>query len=268
MSVEQASQTYQKCLNELVDVYKNWIIKRRKAINLLKEIVKDMDSGEFTGNVANIVGSSVGLAGGTMVIAGLLLAPLTAGASFAVAGAGLGASFVGGATNLTSDTLAENFATRKCKEADDEIKADQERSKKLTDAEEKLTEAIIGLQKEADAMQIDIDTLLKIARKYVTKDALDVLKSGRRGAILARAGYRGFGGAMAMATGRAMGKFNVALVGLGIVLDIWQIVSSGKDLSNGSKSKLGKGITKHISEWEESLNAVQKFFSETYGFNY
>lgn len=267
MSVKQASQKYQKCWDELADEYKNWIIKRRKAIYLLKEIVKDMDSVEFKGNVTNIVGSSVGVAGGALVIGGLLLAPFTAGASFVVAGAGLGASVLGGVTNLTSDKIAKNYALRKCKEADDEIKADQDRSNKLTDAEENLTKAIVDLEKKADATQIDISTLRKTARKIITRDGWKVIKSVRPCVILARGGYRGIG-AVAMAAGRAIGKASGALVVVGIGLDIWQIVSSSKDLSNGSKSKLGKRITKHISELEESLNAVQKYFSETYEFNY
>lgn len=267
MSVKQASQKYQKCLDDLEGVSKNWIIKRRKAINVLKEIVKDMDSAEFTGNVTNIVGGSVGVAGGAMVIGGLLLAPFTAGASFVVAGAGLGASVLGGLTNITSDTIAKNYALRKCKEADDEIKADKGRSDKLKNAEKKLAEAINDLQKKADATQIDIPSLHKIVRSYITNDGLKVLKSVRPGVALARAGVRGIG-AVAMAAGRAIGKVSGGLVVVGVVLDIWQIVSSSEDLSNGSKSELGKGITKLISEWEESLKAVQKYFSETYEFNY
>lgn len=141
MSVKQASQNYQKCLDELAVVYKDWIIKRKKAIKLLKEIVKDMDSDEFRGNVTNIVSSGVGVAGGAMVIGGLLLAPFTAGASLAVAGAGFGASLLGGVGNITSDTIAKNYALRKCKEADDEIKADQKRSADLEHAEKQLTSA-------------------------------------------------------------------------------------------------------------------------------
>lgn len=265
MSVKQASQNYQKCLDELAVVYKDWIIKRKKAIKLLKEIVKDMDSDEFRGNVTNIVSSGVGVAGGAMVIGGLLLAPFTAGASLAVAGAGLGASVLGGVGNITSDTIAQNYALRKCKEADDEIKADQKRSADLEHAVKQLTSAIVILQNEAEATQTDVSTLIKGA--FITRKGLQVFKIVQNTVGLARAGYRGIG-AVGMAAGRAIGKASGALAVVGIGLDIWQIVSSSKDISNGSKSELGKGITKHIVELEKSLNAVQKYFSETYEFNY
>lgn len=265
MSVKQASQDYQKYLDELINVYKAWIKNRRETIKSLKEIVTDMDSDEFRSNVTNIVGSGVGVAGGAMVIGGLLLAPFTAGASLVVAGAGLGASVLGGVTNLTSDTIAQNYALRKCKEADDKIKNDQERSAELERSEKQLTDVIVFLTREAEASKSDITTIMKSAA--VTTKGLKVFKIVRNTVGFARAGYRGVG-AVGMAAGRAIGKASGALAIVGIGLDIWQIVSSSKDISNGSKSELGKGITKHILELEKSLNAVEKYFSETYEFNY
>lgn len=38
-----------------------------------------MDSDEFRNNVTNILGGGVGIAGGAMMLGGLLLAPFTAG---------------------------------------------------------------------------------------------------------------------------------------------------------------------------------------------
>lgn len=61
----------------------------------------------------------------------------------------------------------------------------------------------------------------------------------------ARAGYKGVS-AFGMAAGKVLGKAGGALAIVGMGLDIWKIVSTGKDISNGSKSELGKGITKHI----------------------
>lgn len=55
------------------EVYiKTGLKNRRDTIKSLKEIVTDMDSDEFRSNVTNIVGSGVGVAGGAMVIGGLL----------------------------------------------------------------------------------------------------------------------------------------------------------------------------------------------------
>lgn len=66
-----------------------------------------------------------------------------------VAGAGLGTSVLGGVTNLTSDTIAQNYALRKCKEADDKIKNDQERSANLERSETELTNAIVFFDKRS-----------------------------------------------------------------------------------------------------------------------
>lgn len=265
MSMKKASKDYQDSLDELIRVYKDWLQLRRMTINELKEIVNDMDSEEFRSNVTSIVGSGVGVAGGAMVIGGLLLAPFTGGVSLVVAGAGLGAGVLGGFTNLTSETIAQNYALKRCKEANDKIKNDQEKSAELERSEKKLTDVIVFLTKEAEASKSDVTTIMKSAS--VTTKGLKVFKIVQNTVGFARAGYRGVG-AVGMAAGKALGKASGALAIVGIGLDIWQIVSSSKDISNGSKSELGKGITKHILELEKSLNAVEKYFSETYEFNY
>lgn len=92
-------------MDELVVVYKDWIIKWKKVIKFLKEIVKDMDSDEFRGNVINIVSSGVGVVGGVMVIGGLLLVLFIVGVLFVVVGVGLGVSVLGGVGNIMLDII-------------------------------------------------------------------------------------------------------------------------------------------------------------------
>lgn len=108
-----------------------------------------------------------------------------------VAGAGLGASVLGGVTNLTSDTIAQNYALRKCKEADDKIKNDQERSANLERSETRLTNAIVFLTKEAEDSKTDITTIMKSAS--VTSKGMKVFSIVRNTVGFARAGYRGVG---------------------------------------------------------------------------
>lgn len=266
MSVKQASEDYQTSLDDLIRVYRDWLETRRSTIQKLKEIVKDMDSDEFRNNVTNIVGSGVGVTGGAMVLGGLLLAPFTGGVSLVVAGIGAGVGAAGGVGNLGGDAIAKNYALKKCKEADDLIQDDENKSVNLEHAEAKLTEAIAILQKESDDTQTDTTTAMKKAR--VTKQGMKVFKIVQNTVKFARAGYGGvsaFGKAAGKVLGKASGRA-FAIVGMG--LDIWQIVSSSQDISKGSKSELGKGITEHILELEKSLNAVEKYFSETYEFNY
>lgn len=120
-----------------------------------------MDSDEFRNNVTNIVGGGVGIAGGAMMIGGLLLAPFTADFGLALAGVGAGVGAAGGVGNLAGDVISKNYALKKRNEADDLIQDDH--------AEEKLTEAIVILKKESDALQTDISTIMKTAS--VTKRA-------------------------------------------------------------------------------------------------
>lgn len=108
MSVKQASQDYQKSLDDLIRVNRDWLENLRNTIEKLKEIVKDMDSDEFRNNVTNIVGGGVGIAGGAMMIGGLLLAPFTAGFGLALAGVGAGVGAAGGVGNLAG--FSKNYA--------------------------------------------------------------------------------------------------------------------------------------------------------------
>lgn len=135
MSVKQASEVYQKSLDDLISVYWDWLKNRRNTIKKLKEIVKDIDSDEFRNNVANILAGGVWVTSGAMMIGGLLLAPLTGGASLVVAGVGAGVGAVGGFANLAGEKYAENYALNKCKEADDLLKDDEKKSVNLEQAE-------------------------------------------------------------------------------------------------------------------------------------
>lgn len=266
MSVKQASEVYQKSLDDLISIYTDWLKNRRNTIKKLKEIVKDMDSDEFRNNVANIVAGGVGVTTGAVMIGALLSAPFTGGASLVVAGVAAGVGAAGGVANLVGDKYAENYAVNKCKEADHLIKADVKKSGNLEKAEAKLTEVIVILQNESEKSGTDI---LKLMKDFKVKDkGMKVFKIARKTVKFARQGHgvvSAFGRASGKVLSKATGKF-FAIVGIG--LDIWQIVSSSQDIGNGSKSELGKGITKHILDLEKSLNAVEKYFSETYEFNY
>lgn len=108
-------------MDELVVVYKDWIIKWKKVIKFLKEIVKDMDSDEFKNNVINIVGGGVGIVSGVMMIGGLLLVLFIVGFGFVLVGVGVGVGVVGGIGNLVGDVIFKNYVLKKCKEVDDLI---------------------------------------------------------------------------------------------------------------------------------------------------
>ncbi|XP_062600225.1 apolipoprotein L3-like [Saccostrea cucullata] len=253
-----AIRNYERYLEEFVNQYEEWIRTRRRAIRDLEQIVADMDSGEFQNNVTQIVGSSVGVLSGSIMIGALLLAPFTAGASAAV-GAGIAAGVVlaGGITNLTSDQINKNYALRKCKESENIILGDQKRTtdldeavlQKLWNVENRFTEALETLKEVAISTKKEIKTMLKTIKRG--KKVAQVMSKTAR---LVGKGGRGIG----MTAGKLIGK-TAALALVGVGFDIWEIVSSSQDIANGSKSELGKDITNHIEKMRESLNEVQKY---------
>lgn len=113
----------------------------------------------------------------------------------------------------------------------------------LEHAEEKLTEAIVILKKESDATQTDISTIMKTAS--VTKKWYKISRSCETLLDLQERAIKVWV-PLEWRLDRVLGKAGGALAIVGMGLDIWKIMSTGKDISNGSKSELGKGITKHI----------------------
>lgn len=256
--VAEATKKCDEALKVLEENYKRWLRERRKAINDLEVIVTDMDSGEFKNNVAQIVGSSVGVASGAMMIGGLLLAPFTGGVSAAI-GTGLAVGFgvAGGITNLTADQINQNYALSRCKDADDIIKSDLERSKNLGMAESHFLQAI---QTSSDiAKSVGLDFFKAVSKIQQGRKAVRVIANTAK--VIGKGG-RGFS-SLGMTAGKALGKAGAfALVGVGF--DVWSIVSSSNDIAKGSKSELGKGVTKIIGEMKESMQKMQGEFFELY----
>lgn len=256
--MDAALKEYSTTSDTLGSEYKNWETERKRAISALEEIVKEMDSSKFTDNVTQIVGSGLGVAGAAAVVGGLLLAPFTGGVSALVSVGGVIAGVAGGITNITSDKIKDNYALSKLKEAEDIIFADQQRSKRLEEAEQKMHDALVVLKGIADDTGTDITIYLKTASG--TSKGVNIVRIAEKTLTGIRGGISGVT-AGARAAGKVLGKLSIGLAVVGAGFDIWSIVSNSQDIVQGSKSEVGIKITEHIKALKESLKEVQKNYS-------
>jgi len=81
--------------------------KLPKAFKILDECVSKMDEMTKDTGIARTVGGSASIVGGGMVVAGIALAPVTAGASIGLTFAGVATSVAGGLTSTGSSLVSQ-----------------------------------------------------------------------------------------------------------------------------------------------------------------
>ncbi|KAL0153970.1 hypothetical protein M9458_050727, partial [Cirrhinus mrigala] len=69
-----------------------------QSLKVLEELANSLETVHYNTTVGSLTGSVVGLAGGITSIVGLILTPLTLGASLVVTGVGIGVAVAGGVT--------------------------------------------------------------------------------------------------------------------------------------------------------------------------
>lgn len=97
-----------------VDEYIN---KVDECINTLEECANELEKVNTDTATADIVGESVGIAGGALILGGLILAPFTAGASLAAVAAGGWIGVASGVTTVTASVIEGQWEKCERKEA-------------------------------------------------------------------------------------------------------------------------------------------------------
>ncbi len=132
----------QKELTELVRL-------RKITIEELSKIADSLDKHHKNANIAKLVGSGVGIAGGVVSVVGLALIPVTAGISVVVAGVGAGVAALGGATAAGTDVV--EFVITITRGAQKVIDEDRKQVEKVVALWAKYEEECVKIIKEIEA---------------------------------------------------------------------------------------------------------------------
>lgn len=216
---------------------------RKEAIRVLRDISERLTANQKGGNVAKIVGSSVGIAG-TVVAVGSI--PLTGGLSLVALGIGAALGVGGAATGIGAEIktrFTEKDLLEKAKKILEEDKLEAER---LAVSLEKIKTELDEIVRTG--MRVSVGTgagiaavLARIAPRIVT--------------ICPRTGVAVVGGLTA--AGKVIKGAGVALGVLFIPLEIWNIVSNASEIKQGSKA--AEAITDVIVQLEADLQELQLF---------
>lgn len=121
--------SFKKCkesCSKFLEIYPSWSEKREKVIAQLKETSERLDKIKFDSNVAKVVGSSVGIAGGVLTAVGAALTPLTMGLSTPLTIEGIVTSSLGGVTSLGTAVTELCLLANKIKIARKIVQKDKE----------------------------------------------------------------------------------------------------------------------------------------------
>lgn len=125
---------------------------RVETLSQLNHVASELDKRHHNGNIAKIVGSSVGVVGSATAAAGIALTPFTLGAGLFLTVGGAAAAFAGGGT------AAAAHLTEKVYE-----KVDLEKVQQAVDRDRAQCERVSQLYKEFDSYCVDVISTIALA---------------------------------------------------------------------------------------------------------
>lgn len=258
---------------EFCRLYESWLPTRTDSIASLRYFAQRLNCHHRRLNIAKITGASVGLTGGTAIIGGLVLAPMTAGVSLILTAGGTAATVAGGVTALTT-SLTEQKITR---DYGEKAKVTLEEDTKMTaDFQPAIEEMIVAQQHLAVVMRtisggedpkVDALAALKATVEQSAKVVegvgrilmcLSTLQAVRGIPADLTAGLQAAEAPLALSAAAAM--FSGVLTGLSIAVDILVLVTTSKDIHKGSKAKYADQLSETADKLDDHRLKVKKVY--------
>uniref|UniRef100_A0A667YRX2 Uncharacterized protein n=1 Tax=Myripristis murdjan TaxID=586833 RepID=A0A667YRX2_9TELE len=210
----------------------------------LEETAVKLDEMKLGADISGVTSSSVGAVGGVLSIAGLILAPFTAGASLGLTLTGAGLGITGGVTSLVT-TITESEVNRenqnKANEFFQTLLENMQNIQHFLEiaSSQPVTRAGVGKSDVADTVVTGVPEAIA----QMPRVAADTGEAAARGvAALSSTARAGFG----------------VLNGLFLGLDIYGITKNSISLHYGSKSEASEFIKARSALWCSELKAWQE----------
>ncbi|XP_068135247.1 apolipoprotein L3-like [Hyperolius riggenbachi] len=227
-----------------------------QCVNGLLSIADDIDKFHKGATITNVVGSSLGIAGGITTIVGLCLAPVTFGASLIVSGVGIGVATAGGITGASASIADIVNMKNKCKNASERIDVVNEIIKTMQDLAKNITGMVESLRvvlevEEEDAAEADI---ARIAGRgvFVGVEIGRLAQLGRLSTIAAR------GVELAAQGARALRVVSGVFAALFVIIDVAFVAKAAIELQKGAKTIEAAQIREQAHSLLEIQDALKK----------
>ena len=270
-----------------------WMQLRDRSVSELRKLASNIDTHHKNVNITTVTTAGVGVTAGAVTLA-TIFAPFTFGLSLAV-----GAAAVGAAAGLTAlgASLTEMGLTKSiCSTAQEYIDADGKRTEKLYSHIDHLNKCAEELRLSTQKLD-EWDSLEVVKTVFVAIGGLGTVASSAtplaRGAMMMNPGVRSLAKQMAKVPraewaakfgSRASGKtwsaakslakqtpslagkgarvFGSVLAGVGVIFDVYTLITTSIDLANGSVSAAGTALREKANLLQSEKQEITALIEE------
>lgn len=232
----------------------------KERIGKLHALADSVDRVHRHCTISNVVASSTGIVSGILTIAGLSLAPLTAGASlvFAATGAGLGAAAT---VTSVSTSIVEISKNKSAKATASHLVPDAiDNDKLVIECLRHSAPRITSLSKCIQSVQKIVKNVRAFnvakARPLLAAKAKDFMTAGNVSVQSSRQVQKAFGGtALAMTKGARV--FGLVATSAVLLVDVYTVVTDSMHLHKGPKAELAEQLREQAQRLERRLEGLR-----------
>ncbi|XP_050410185.1 apolipoprotein L3-like [Patella vulgata] len=250
-SQSEDQETLPLSISESVSLLTTLTDNRKALVLILREEAKQLNEMAKNVRISEISGSTAGIVGGAMIVAGVLGAPFTFGGSLALTGTGYVLSAAGGLTSAVA-AITEYVINKNTREKINKLlKKDEESMGQLNDTLAIVYNSVKFAKGGSILTAKGVKALLKLFPEAAGNAAANAANLAARIPRVAR-----FGGRIL----RVIRVGSSALTFLALPLDVYNLVSNSKYLHEGTQTELAKRYTEiadQIESTEKDLNNLK-----------
>uniref|UniRef100_G1P7Z6 Apolipoprotein L3 n=1 Tax=Myotis lucifugus TaxID=59463 RepID=G1P7Z6_MYOLU len=233
-----------------------------ERIRKLYALADEVDKVHRDCTISKVAASSAGAVSGILTIAGLALAPVTAGATLVLSATGLGLGAAAAVTGVTASIVeasknasAKAEASRLLSTGSDTEKMVEEvlrcSTPKIASLAPKCFQSLQDIVKNARAFK------LAKANPRLAAKAMRFLRMGTVSARSSKQVQKAFGGT-ALAMSKEARVFGAATAGIFLLMDVIQLVKESVHLHEGAKAQSAEELRQQAQELERKLEELTR----------
>lgn len=215
--------------------------------------------------ISNLVASSTSIVSGILTIAGIGLAPVTAGVSLGLTVTGIGLGAASAVTGVTT-SIVEHTSMAAIKDDANKLtsiggKAEEVLKEVVRDCAPKLVPLGKTIVKSVEGLNKNIRAFKLIsANPRLAARATRLMNSGSISARKARQVQKAFGGtALVMSKGARIA--GMATAGVFLLTDVYSLVKQTLHLQEGAKTESAGRIREQAAELEKTLQSLEEIYA-------
>ncbi|XP_072830043.1 apolipoprotein L3-like [Vicugna pacos] len=235
-----------------------------ETIEKLRALADKVDKVHRDCTIAQVAAASAGAVSGILTIAGVILAPVTAGVSLALSATGLGLGAAAALTGVAS-TVVEHVVTSSAETEANDLMSTAinrwkivkevllQRQSQIVSAAEKLKEAVLQIEKIIRAIELlkANPGLAADVQRFLTTGQISVQSSRQVQEVLK-------GTALAMSTGARV--IGMAAAGVSLLLNVGFLVKESLHLHEGAKTESAERLRQQALELERRLEELTQTY--------